>query len=333
MKRNQHNRNGFTLIEILVVVTIMAALMFMAVAAYNSITAGDHVRAASRQLQSAIMGARDRATHDREIRGLRLYKDETGRLSNRIVYVGEVEPHTAGTIQVGRMDANGDGLADDDRSIVIRGTGTGWKKLHARGLLVDETSIKIPNDATGAWYVVNTSLLVNQPQSDPREHLVLTTEYRNAATIPFPDLNANPPGEYELKLECAVLPNQQPIVFPKWAHVDFEVSDLSDKDAIGDPLPTPYDKEGYLDILFAPNGRVHGVMSARGFIHLVVRDQRDIDLNLGMADDEAHPAFSVTILALSGNVATFPIHLLDTNNNGIPDDPFLYAETGKVAGQ
>lgn len=75
-------RGGFTLIELLIVIGILLLLAATTLAIWNGTADNDRVRSAARQLQSALLGARDRAIFAQRInaefetpseRGLRLY--------------------------------------------------------------------------------------------------------------------------------------------------------------------------------------------------------------------------------------------------------------------
>ena len=57
------SRNGFTLVELLVVITIMLLLLSMTVYAVNFSRDSDRVGGGARQIQSALAGARDRAIY------------------------------------------------------------------------------------------------------------------------------------------------------------------------------------------------------------------------------------------------------------------------------
>lgn len=80
--RRLSGRRGFTLIELLIVVGILLLLAATTLAIWNGTADNDRVRSAARQLQSALLGARDRAIFAQRInaefgtpseRGLRMY--------------------------------------------------------------------------------------------------------------------------------------------------------------------------------------------------------------------------------------------------------------------
>lgn len=84
MRRASGTPRGFTLVELLVVVAIMLIMTGLVVGVFRTTMDSDRVRSAARQVQSAVMGARDRAIHARAVgpassapRGLRLVHDTT----------------------------------------------------------------------------------------------------------------------------------------------------------------------------------------------------------------------------------------------------------------
>jgi prepilin-type N-terminal cleavage/methylation domain-containing protein len=69
-------RSGFTLIELLVVMTILLVLSVLVWAVFKPSNT-DKMRSAARIAQSAFLGAKDRALHAKELRGVRLIRDPT----------------------------------------------------------------------------------------------------------------------------------------------------------------------------------------------------------------------------------------------------------------
>ena len=84
----QRGRRGFTLVELLVVVAIVLIMAGLTLAVWTSTASADRIRSAARQVQSAILGARDRAIYAPRVasssaaqyRGLRLIRnaDDSG---------------------------------------------------------------------------------------------------------------------------------------------------------------------------------------------------------------------------------------------------------------
>ncbi len=196
-----HCRRGFTLIELLVVVTILLILTFTTVAVLNTTFDSDRIRSSSRQVQSALLGARDRALRagrndsmesgQSPIRGLRFILDPNSApgapMVTSMVYVRQLPEHLDGQIAIGREDHDLDGIASNSGgtappTIVVRGYNTGWKRLYDAGLLVNGARIEIPHTGAHAYYTVDASLLATYAGNGP-EVLVLTSTYNGPEPI------------------------------------------------------------------------------------------------------------------------------------------------------
>ncbi len=76
--RNPGSRSAFTLVEMLVVITIMLVMMGVTVAVINVSVDGERVRSGASQIQSYLAGARDRAAFAGRPCGIRLFLDPLG---------------------------------------------------------------------------------------------------------------------------------------------------------------------------------------------------------------------------------------------------------------
>lgn len=162
-RETQSTVHGFTLVELLVVVTVLLILLVMTVTAIDFTFKSERVRSATRQVQSALEGARDRAIAANERRGLRFLvdagEDRNGngvldpgedlngnavldvgdpRIVNRVIYVGAPLSWSKGRIQsLERWDVNGNGTIDAGESTqirIVRGSADcGWYTLKERG--------------------------------------------------------------------------------------------------------------------------------------------------------------------------------------------------------
>lgn len=156
-------RGGFTLVELLVVVTVLLILLVMTVTAIDFTFKSERVRSATRQVQSALEGARDRAIAANDRRGLRFLvepgEDRNGnglldpsedlngngaldvgdpRIVTRMIYVSAPLSWPKGrVVSLERYDANGNGTIDAGESTqirIVRGSADcGWYTLKERG--------------------------------------------------------------------------------------------------------------------------------------------------------------------------------------------------------
>ena len=152
----QLSRLGFTLVELLVVVTVMLILIAMTVTAIDFSFTSERIRSGARQLASALEGARDRAIFAREPRGLRLLVDpDEPRMVSGMIYIGASKNWSEGRIQLERvdlvnnstlapgadgvadlLDTDGNGTPDNTVVAIVRGDAAcGWSALKDRGFM------------------------------------------------------------------------------------------------------------------------------------------------------------------------------------------------------
>eukprot|EP01136_Pigoraptor_vietnamica_P021151 Opistho-1_new@5928 len=236
-------RLGFTLVELLVVISIMAILVVMTVTSINFALTSDVTRGASRQVQSYLAGARDRAIYAKEPRGVRFLVDPNNPTAvTSMVYIAPSPDWIQGVIRLERIDTNSD--STPDTILHLRGAGTDWRFLFQRGQIKDGARIKIPGDDSGSWYTID---MTNSPISEPDpvnpaspapneydkdvdEVLRLTTPYRDAGTSDPTQVVAFAPGSgpstYLLELPPVVLSGEEPTLLPNNAGIDLDRSYL-----------------------------------------------------------------------------------------------------------
>ena len=101
------SRAAFTIIEMLIVVTILLLLTTFTAVAIDFTFKAERIGAGARQVQSLFQGARDRAIHAREPRGVRLLLDqdaENGRMVSSMIYVGASTTWSEGTLELKRSE-------------------------------------------------------------------------------------------------------------------------------------------------------------------------------------------------------------------------------------
>lgn len=225
---------GFTLIELLVVVGILLLLSTMTLLAVDFTFNSERVRSGARQLQSMLEGARDRAIHAKQPRGVRFLVENdqlNARKCSSMIYIGASETWSKGTITLMRsdfdfdgtvdnLDRDGDGSVDTEIYMIDGSPETLWSNLLLRGYLpvyedqnennlldtgedlngngiLDKQTarIKIPGDRNGTWYNVSTYYLAkNQYSSNSR-----IAEHPNVLALipsrPYRDPGTTPPSE------------------------------------------------------------------------------------------------------------------------------------------
>tara|TARA_R110002049_G_scaffold118794_2_gene272856 strand:- start:625 stop:1962 length:1338 start_codon:yes stop_codon:yes gene_type:complete len=314
-------RPGFTLVELLVVISIMAILVVMTVSSINFALTSDVTRGASRQVQSYLAGARDRAIYAKEPRGVRFLVDpDNPSAVTSMIYIAPSPDWNQGVIRLERIDTGSDGTPDT--ILHVRGKGTDWSFLYTRGQLKDGARIKIPGDDSGSWYTVD---LPNSPIIGGTEILRLTTAYRDPGTSDPTEVVAFAPGSgpsnYLLELPPVVLSGEEPTLLPNNAAIDLDRSYLplswritgASRGEDGQPGAAGVNDDGsggndddgellwpgtddyrlyssQLDLMFSPRGSISGSEAGNGKIHFVVDTLENIQstwrANTGYAEGD-----------------------------------------------
>ncbi len=362
-QRGDTLRVGFTLIELLVVIVILLIVTTMTVVMVNFSFDAERTRSASRQVQSFLEGARNRAIYAKKPRGVRFVADQTnGRTVTSMVYIGPNDPWTQGTIRLERpdFDPNKDGFPDDEVVDIVHGANTDWFRLKQKGLLIDGMRIKIPRGQDGNWYTV----LTNRLTDDDNQYLVLSIAYRDPGSTETSQINAfegGGPSTYLLELLPSELPNEETSLLPRGIVIDLDGSKVPDawRPPPGSVLSAVYSSS--MDVLFSPRGTVTGAAASSGLIHFYLAEAVAVDnaathlagaglrpINQGgsrryvVPAEELGPPGSrepvgerlvVTLFTRTGNISTHPVDPRDGEGDDVASDPFFFAETGEEAGE
>lgn len=340
----RRTHRGFTLVELLIVLAILLVLFGLVITVFQTNQGTDRMRAAARQLQSSILGARDRALHEYGknksgfdtkpiYRGLRLIPDSTDpSVATSFIYVTSLEPWT-GNVSVGRPDVNGDGSADDNNNSTIdgnedvvrtiRGVNTGWLEEAKAGIIKDGNRIRI-----GSWYTISLSRMRGADGKlgtgdDVDNILVLTADYRTTGIV-WPARDAHTNQAAVLERTPTPSPGEQPITLPSNCVVDLDNSRIPR--AWWNSSTGLYAEN--MDIMFSPRGTVQGPNSAEGIFHFVIAETNDTVYKLAGDSSSAKSSsihksratsrtippectqgekLIVTVFARTGAVSTHPV--------------------------
>ena len=99
-------RSGFTMVELLIAVSILLVLAGITVSTLNYSAEKEKISNGTRDMQSYLKGARDRAIFRRSPTGVRLVLDDNGPTNNAgnpitvssMVYIGSPEPFSGAVI-------------------------------------------------------------------------------------------------------------------------------------------------------------------------------------------------------------------------------------------
>lgn len=357
----QHPR-GFTLLELLIAISIMLILLAITATAIRVNNEADRIRGGARSLQSYMLGAKDRAIYAKAARGVRLLRDPNNpRLVSSMIYVeptpSETYSVTVRTVNTAVAWSNSNPMRRVRLNVNnFNGRSVGdWQILVQRGLLTGGLRVRIPANDRGTWYVIQSVNIVNANQQD----LLLTTEIRN------PNTSGQLLETAEIELPPSVVQNSEPVQLPKGTVIDLDrcapaannTNATTQLASLGIRLPGawrtggsesingvayPFSYNNRMDVMFSPRGGVTGLAAGAGVIHLYVTDLAGAEMrldagygvNLTTTPDPPIPdKYLVSIFSRTGNIIVSPVRTIDANNNGIADDPFYFAERGEVAGK
>ncbi|MBL8815810.1 MAG: prepilin-type N-terminal cleavage/methylation domain-containing protein [Planctomyces sp.] len=330
-------RSGFTLVELMVVLTIMVVLLTITALTVNFSKDAERVRGGALQVQSFLAGARDRAIYAKEPRGVRFFLDPVNnRAVTTMVYIDPAEYWSDGVIQLQRLDANSDNVADGPSVTVVAGAGTGWWELKRRGLLFDGLRIRIPKGPKGTWYTISASPIDITAAPPATQYLILGVPYADPGDTPETSVKAfsgGGPEDYELELPPRILP-QDPVLLPENTVIDLDGSRLpvawrpNSTLAAGGSGNLQYSQ--FMDIIFSPRGNVIGSAASAGVIHLYVNDLED---SLVLKEEfirslDPTPATALNIFNAGIRTTPFiPADELDVNNANVASWASSIAET------
>lgn len=295
-------RRAFTLVELLVVITIILILATLTFAVFNAGRSSDKARSAARVVQSAFLGAKDRALHAGSQRGVRLIRDATDQsLVTGFVFLQPitVDPNNpgrylypSGSIELERLDQSPqDNIADspDSGVVIVRGFDpsspsaglvppppanpqyVNWVQISP--FFTTPGRIRIPA-GNGQWFtfVTNTSGVYALGQGN--EVLQLLS--------PFPQQGNAYPAQVawfpssgfsscEIELIAEPVPFHSPIALSSGMVIDVSNSSQNIRslsvDSAGNNLN--------IDIMFSPRGMVGGFLAGVGPLHFAIRDIQD----------------------------------------------------------
>jgi type II secretory pathway pseudopilin PulG len=296
----RRNRNAFTLVELLVVITILIVLTGMTLALVNVTEDEDRVRAGAAQVRSFLEGARDRAIHAKEPRGVRFLPDtDNPNIATSMLYIGPPENYAFGQISIGDFS---DPMNPKPRKVNLLGPAD-WDNLRVRGL--------IPN--AGAVLRIGDQNLFFTILWDGTDYL-LTKDY--AGTMGVPE-------DYSLQLNPNVLPNQEPRLLPRDVVIDLSNS----------RIPNSWTVSGaQLDVLFSPHGTVTGLVASAGEIDLLVAEGVDVlqSRKPGAYDKEGNERI-VSLRTQTGGISVHNVDTTGATATTDATDPFKFAALGEPA--
>lgn len=346
----KQNRHGFTLVELMVVIVIILVIAGLVFAVFKG-NSTDKMRSSARIAQSAFLGAKDRALHAKELRGIRLTRDSTdSNLANAIVYLQPLPELRTGNL-AGSPPLNNvsvsvpTGGSGPTLVTILPNPGDSWFAQDVSGIWPPgQMQVRIPSSkatSPGPWVQL-------QPQSaslpywctkDSSGNLNLFLQVPlQSGAFPMTDTNAS----IDIQLGNDILPFHQPIQLSSGCVFDLKYSSGNVRSLAGIGTGVNY----YIDIMFSPRGGVYGPLSGGGPLHFLIRDIRDattgIDpTSVAQSQNAQGDVLILTVFPQTGLVQVFEVDPTDVKDNltgnagadGILDDIFNFAKQGKSAGR
>ncbi len=270
---------AFTLVEMLVALTIFIILATLTLGAFRGISKNDQISAASNQIKGWFEHARSKAIHDKLPRGVRFLPDANKpTLCSSVVYIGSAG-YDDGDLTQPLAQRKFVVLNSTARLTLSASTQTAieWfylvnsQALSAATAQTHGLRCEIPR-GSGYWYpIVN---VVAQLTPTPQATMTLGRPVLNTAG------GINEPLDYRVELGPTVLEDDDPIALPRGIVIDFDASIIPDSWRPGYNASTakwelPVDR---MDVMFTPQGTFGGQLAASiGVLHLTVSTLEDAD--------------------------------------------------------
>jgi len=337
MRSRRTRRGAFTLVELLVVISIMAALMALTAILISVFAPTFKTGNVADQVTGRCLSARQMAKRDGVPTGVRFLMNPTyPTVCNEIVYVrqpddvaqglylGQYTPGATPTVARIRVPASGPKLD----AIVAAGD---YLELYNGGVVrrINAKPVADPNqDPKTLPFFIDWQVSVNSAAL-------------GAGGVDLPDISANvptlgvSPTNYRIIRQPQAITSEPSLVLPDGVIVDFSVP--KDSKGLcwnpgGGPLSTaPISPTAapHTEILFSPSGAVIGQGQASGVVYLWVR--RAIleggAINPPNSESKDYLAGApriVTIYVRSGAIAQHPVSRVT--------DPFEYTRDGRGSG-
>lgn len=328
-------RRGFTLVELLVVMTLMLVLAGLALLVIPSINTSQQATQAAGQLQQWFEAAKQRAARDRAPRGIRLLPGAANAsLVTDLVFLVQSDDYYLGSVDQVLPNPNPLGLKKTifSRANLSNANGTGlvtFDMFDPSTGTPNPAGATIPRTLTAGQTAANSNLFPVQAG----DSIVFdngSTIYQILAVLP--PTAAFPGGRLTLATKFPAVQ-----VASGYSTMEYRIIRQPRPDG-DEPLQMPVNividcqqpqQGGFLpamlangiDVMFAPDGRVIGPLA--GFDKLIfwVRDQT-VGLNVN------DPTL-VVIYPRTGLVAAYPVDL--TNFNAVSNTnptPYTFTKTG-----
>jgi len=266
LRTARSSRAAFTLLELLISLSIILILATLTMRLLNATLDSDRVRSGAREVQSLLAGARDRAIYAGQPRGVRFIADPTNPSTVRsFVFIGSTTNFTDGAALT--IDGSGNitgPVTTVPIGLPLPATAPLWCNLWAHGSLVNGTPIQLTTlSGTNLGFATVSPTGFDPATGYPSSFQITST--LGAGTFPI----AAPGINYTLQLAPAIVSGDEPRTLPQNIVIDLNSSILPAS------WGTPGAFANTLDVMFSPQGTVIGPPASDGRIHFVLADLTD----------------------------------------------------------
>ena len=304
---------AFTLVELLVALTIFVILATLTLASFRGVSKNDHISAATNQIKGWFEHAKSKAIHDKLPRGVRFLRNDAGSpdLCTSVVYIGSAGYDDGDLVNTPRkyvtLSANRLQLLANATNGATQ-TATEWHYLRSTGALSRAAAqthglrVEVPR-GSGFWY----------PIVDLSTSLTSATMTLGRPVTNYAAGNTSEPIDYRVELGPTVM-QDNPISLPRGIVIDLDASILPSSWRTNYNFTTSsWVVPEQLDVMFNAQGQFQGQIATQiGVLHLLVSTQEDADaarLAAGGNHPETPPTPSAPPDRAVGSAFTYPFVL------------------------
>ena len=287
IKNRLLSRRGMTLVELLVVMSIMLTFAAITAAFYPSISSDNQIAQASNKIQNLLVGARQKARRDNNVTGVRFFPDlNNPSAATQMMLVQKPVDLTGNSLSAKIVYSPPNIISFSDNANnpwPVWGFATGEDLIMANDILVDP--------------LTNNSTKITVKGASANQMLI------NSA---FCTPTFSTPLNYKIIRQARIVPGEEAIPMPE----GYEI--LLGANFFG-PKVNPSDSS--IDVCFEKTGAVYQIDFAAN-VYIWVHKTGSIKYS----EDDA----IIGIQRNNGKVAVFPVGLVDFGNSNL-HDPFKFA--------
>jgi len=308
LKNRLRIRRGMTLVELLVVMSIMVTFAAMTAAFYPSISSDNQIAQASNKIQNLLVGARQKARRDSNVTGVRFFPDTNN-------------PGSATQMML------------IQKPVDLTGSSLGANIVFSPPNIVSfffpdnaNTPYPVWGFATGEDLIMANDILVD-PLTSNSTNILGKGASTNQMIINFgfytPNFSA--PLNYKIIRQARIVPGEEAIPLPEGYEILLYSPDVNRIKCISGPPINNYPSVIPIDVCFEKTGAVYQIDFASN-VYIWVHKTGSSKYS----EDDA----IIGIQRNNGKVAVFPVGLVDFSNaaNTNLHNPFIFARDPKNEG-